>query len=104
MNEWTTMVIVFAVGIVLGVLFFLGLWYTVQKVTRSKTPAWWILGSFVFRIGIVILGFYYIGADNWQRLLACLAGFIVARFIVTYYTKPKEIIVGENRKEAQHEA
>ena len=104
MNEWVAMIIVFAVGLVLGVLFFLGLWYTVQKVTMSKTPALWILGSFVFRIGIVLLGFYYIGADNWQRLLACLAGFIVARFIVTYYTKPKEVTLGKQKNEIHHEA
>jgi F1F0 ATPase subunit 2 len=102
MKEWIEMVLVFMAGLALGAMFFLGLWYTVQKATTSKAPALWVLGSFLFRVGIVMLGFYYIGVGNWQKLLVCLAGFIVARFAVTYYTKPKEVV--KQRKEVHHEA
>lgn len=104
MKEWIEMVLVFMAGLALGTLFFLGLWYTVQKATTSKTPALWVLGSFLFRVGIVMLGFYYFGVGNWQKLLVCLAGFIVARFIVTHFTKPKESTQVKQRKEVHHEA
>ncbi len=87
MNEVVTMILVFLAGAVLGVLFFGGLWFTVKKSVNAKRPALLILTSFFLRIGITMMGFYVIGADNWQRILLCLLGFIVARFTVLYFTK-----------------
>lgn len=34
-----------------------------------------------------MIGFYFIGADDWHRLVGCLLGFIAARFAVLYFTK-----------------
>jgi F1F0 ATPase subunit 2 len=85
------MILVFVTGLALGALFFCGLWLTVKKATTSTRPALLILGSFVLRISIVVIGFYFIGAGNWQRLLMVLAGFIVARFLVIHFTKIKTI-------------
>ena len=40
-------------------------------------------------MSIVLAGFYLAGHEHWERLVACLAGFTVARFAVTYYrTRP----------------
>jgi len=62
------------------------------------------VGSFVFRVGIVMLGFYFISSGNWQRLVSCLLGFIAARFVVIHFTK----LIDEKHiqliKEAAHEA
>ncbi len=87
MNEISNMTLSFIGGIVLGTVFFAGLWFTVKKMVNAKIPALWVFGSFIFRVGIVLLGFYFIGAGNWQRLLVCLLGFIAARFIVIHFTK-----------------
>lgn len=78
MNE--TMVSIFAAltGILLGLLFFGGLWWTVWKGSSSKRPALWFLGSFILRMGIALAGFYLF-SDHWNRLLFCLGGFVVAR-------------------------
>lgn len=85
--ETVNMILIFLAGLAMGALFFGGLWFTVQKAVDAKIPALWIFVSFFLRIGITLLGFYFIGAGNWQRLLVCLAGFIVARFIVIQFTK-----------------
>ncbi len=74
-------------GLGLGTFFFYGLWLTVRKTLTAATPAIWMLGSFVVRMGITVTGFYYVGNGNWQRLLASLLGFIVARYLVIYLTR-----------------
>lgn len=87
MNEVIVMILVFAAGVILGIIFFGGLWFTVKKAVNAKMPGLWILSSFILRIGITLLGFYMVGGDNWRHLLVCLIGFIVARFAVLYFTK-----------------
>ena len=83
-------VLVFIVGMALGTLFFGGLWLTVKKAVTFKRPAIWFLGSLVLRVGLTMLGFYYISQGNWINLLICLLGFVVARFLVLGLTKNKE--------------
>ena len=100
MNETWKMILAFMAGLLLGALFFWGLWFTVKKTIPSTKPALLVLGSFFARMAIVLIGFYFIGAGNWQRLLIALLGFIIARFIVIYLTKAKQLTVKE---EADHE-
>lgn len=70
-------------GCLLGALFFFGLWWTVRKGISSKRPVLWFLGSLLLRTGIVLAGFFLISGGRWERLLACLLGFVSARFLVT---------------------
>ena len=91
-------------GLVLGIVFFGGLWFTVKKLITSKTPALLMMGSFIFRMGIVLAGFYFVGLGDWKKLIACLIGFIVARFAVIHYTKSVDEKTVQIKKEAVHEA
>ena len=100
MNEILIMILNFIVGIALGIIFFGGLWLTVKKAVTSTKPALFILVSFVIRIALVLLGFYFITAGNWQKLLMALAGFIIARFLVIYFTKTKQSSI---KKEVTYE-
>ncbi len=74
-------------GMLLGLFFFAGLWWTVRRGIASKRPARWFLGSMLLRTGVVMAGFYFIMGDSWQHLLTGLAGFSVARLIVTRWTR-----------------
>jgi F1F0 ATPase subunit 2 len=87
MNEFSGRVLALLAGLSLGAIFFGGLWWTVRKGVSSKHPALWFLGSMLLRMGIVLLGFYFVGRGNWQRLVACLIGFIIARFCVMRLTR-----------------
>ncbi len=104
MNETLSVILAFVAGIALGVIFFGGLWFTVKKLITAKVPALWMVGSFILRVGMVLLGFYFIGAGNWQRLLICLLGFIAARFIVIHFTKAIDAKQLQLKKEHIHEA
>jgi F1F0 ATPase subunit 2 len=87
MNEMLTMLLVWMVGVLLGVIFFVGLWWTVRKSVSSERPALWVFGSLLLRMGITLTGFYVVSGGQWQRLLLCLSGFIMARLAVTWRTR-----------------
>jgi F1F0 ATPase subunit 2 len=101
MNEIVILILTFIAGISLGLLFFGGLWFTVKKTLTSKKPALWVLGSFVARMALVLLGFYFIGAGSLNRFLITLSGFVIARFLVAYLTKENPEII---KKEVTNES
>lgn len=104
MSETLILAIAGVAGLVLGAVFFGGLWWTVRKGVVSPRPALWFLGSMLLRTGFVVAGFYFVGGGQWQRLLACLLGFISARFIVMQLTRAAVPIEQPNShaKEASH--
>ncbi len=69
-------------GMALGAIYFAGLWWTVKKGLAAQYPAVWFGASFLVRNAFVLAGFYWLAGAEWQRLLVCLAGFIIARFLV----------------------
>lgn len=70
-------------GGALGTFFFGGLWWTLRRSLASAQPVLWLAPSLILRIGVTLAGFYVVGQGDWRRLLACLVGFVIARFIVT---------------------
>ena len=83
MNELLTLTAAAVAGGVLGAMFFGGLWWTIQKGKASNHPAPWFLGSLVLRMSLALAGFYVVSGGHWERLAACLLGFVIARVIVT---------------------
>lgn len=74
-------------GMLLGGIFFGGLWWTVRLAVSSRWVVLWFFASMTLRTGLVLLGFYVIAGSDWQRWLAGLLGFTLARSIVTYLTQ-----------------
>ncbi len=70
MNETLTLVLAWVAGVVLGAIFFGGLWWTVRKGVSSKQPALWFFGSLLLRMSIVLAGFYFVS----RRSLGAAAG------------------------------
>ena len=87
MNEFLYLMLALLEGILLGVFFFAGLWWTVRQLDSSKHVSLLFLTSMLLRTSVVILGFYFILGDNWQRLLAGLLGFVIARIIITRFAR-----------------
>lgn len=87
MNEILPLMPAFLTGILLGGIFFGGLWWTVQKGLVSASPALWFMGSFLIRTAITVSGFYLMAAGSWQKLLSCLIGFVIVRFAITRFTR-----------------
>jgi len=68
-----------AAGMILGIIYFRGLWQTVLRLPDFKRPAWSMSWSFVARVGIVMSGFYFIMDGHLERLAMAMAGFILMR-------------------------
>ena len=88
MNEFLSLVLASVAGVALGTFFFGGLWWTVRRLVSTKRPALWFLGSLILRLSITLAGFYAIGQADWRRLLACMLGFMAARFVLLRITRP----------------
>ena len=77
----------FTAGVILGGIFFGGLWWTVRKGVLSGRPASWFLASLLLRMSISLTGFYLVSHGQWERLLLCLFGFMVARPITGQWVR-----------------
>lgn len=86
MNEILSLVPALVTGMLLGAMFFGGLWWTIRKGLSSTQPALWFIGSLLLRTSITLAGFYIISDGHWEKLLMCLLGFTMARPIVTRLT------------------
>jgi F1F0 ATPase subunit 2 len=77
-------------GIILGVVFFGGLWWTVRRALSSGRAALWFPGSFLARTAIALTGFYFAAQGDWRRMAGCVLGFLGARMCVVRFTRLKE--------------
>jgi F1F0 ATPase subunit 2 len=81
--------IAFAVcgGIVLGIVFFGGLLWTVKKGLGVSHPTLFFFFSYVLRTCIVASGLYWVASDRWQHLAAAFAGFLLIRWVCTSFSR-----------------
>lgn len=90
---WWELIPSFLAGSLLGAFFFGGLWWTVQRLPESRSPALLALASFVIRTAAVLGVFYLIisGLSEivWPRLAAALVGFILFRVITVSRICPR---------------
>ncbi len=102
MNDLLPLLFAGAAGLLLGAIFFGGLWWTVRKGLTARQPALWFFGSTLLRTGIALAGFYFVGRGDWRRLLACLLGFVIARFVVTWLIRAPSEDQSSRTAEASH--
>lgn len=89
-------------GILLGSVFFCGLWYTVIHGVKSSHPEIWFLVSFVVRMAWATGGFLVVSGGHWERLLACLGGFLLARGVVSCWLPLASVATPASTPEGNH--
>lgn len=99
MGELLPLALAGVAGVALGGVYFGGLWWTVREGVTSERPAALFLGSLILRMGLALGGLWWISAGHWERILAGLVGFIVARGLVSRLTRVK---VASPRQEGEH--
>ncbi len=81
----------FLIGIVLGGIFFGGLYWTVQRLDGIQNPSALFLVSFVVRMAILVAGLYYVSGSGYQAVLLTLLGILVIRYIMIFViNKPQD--------------
>lgn len=83
MNEALTLAGDLFAGVLLGALFFGGLWWTIRSASCSEWSGLVFAGSLLIRMAVAVTGFYLASHGDWRKLVACLAGFLLARISVT---------------------
>lgn len=91
MNDIRELMLAGAAGVLLGLIFFGGLWWTVRRALDSPRSGLWVAASLLLRMGIVAVGFVVVGAGDWRRLLSCLSGFLFARWLVVRLTAERTV-------------
>jgi F1F0 ATPase subunit 2 len=86
-NDFGPVIEALAAGLILGAVFFGGLWWTVLRGLTAANPALWFALSVLIRMAIMVSAFYYVARSGWPSLIACLCGFLVARIAVTRLTR-----------------
>jgi F1F0 ATPase subunit 2 len=99
MSDLAPLILAGLIGMFLGLFYFGGLWLTVRQLPTTQSPVILTLGSLVVRMAVTLGGFYLVmmgwpaaginPAARWQRLLACLVGFVVMRVIVVSRLRPQ---------------
>ena len=95
---------VFMGGMLLGLIFFGGLWFTVQKALGSKLPALWFGLSMFVRIGITLGGFYLLTRGNLLHFALCLPGFMLMKILFVQFTKQSARPAQHIKQEKNHAA
>ena len=101
MNDPVVWTLAWAAGVVIGLVFFGGLWWTIEQGLTSPNPALWFLTSLLLRMSVALGGFYFVSGGRWERLVACLIGFVVARLAVTWMTRSMTTL-SRSQKGTQH--
>ncbi len=101
-------------GLLLGAIFFGGLWWTVRRGLASRRPALWFIASLLLRMGMAMAGFYWLAREigqsagqqtgqlSWQPLLLCLLGFVLARPLVLWLSQQPTRQPTPSAMEARH--
>jgi F1F0 ATPase subunit 2 len=76
-----------AAGVLLGLFFFGGLWWTILRGLTSANPALWFGLSALLRLAVVSTGFFYIARSGLASMLLGLLGLVIARIVVTLRTR-----------------
>jgi F1F0 ATPase subunit 2 len=84
-------------GVLIGTLFFAGLWWTVVYGLRNKRPALVFVVSLLARFGLALIGFYVVGGAHLERLAACLIGFVASRLVIARLLRDHLGVVGRTR-------
>ncbi len=78
-------------GIIIGALYFGGLWLTLNRLTKTKSWSLWLGFSFLVRSSIAVAGFWLLGNGDWQRIVALLTGFMIVRFLSIKQIRPESL-------------
>ena len=74
----------FFIGLVLGLLYFAGLWLTIKNMYKSRSPIATSLLSFALRTAAIFLVLIFVARQgSFIDIIILLIGFIVGRFILS---------------------
>jgi len=87
-------------GILLGYLYFRGLWWTVQRMVEHHKPYRLALFSFFIRTLVAVAGFYLLLQFRWEALAVALLGFFSVRLAAVRKWGLEPLQLNKSREES----
>ena len=70
-------------GVLLGLLYFGGLWTTVRRLPGVSRPKTLLVSSFLVRLALVLAGMWWILQSDLVAFFLCLLSFFLVRVVMT---------------------
>lgn len=91
------MLIAFMVGVILGVVFFGGLQWTIARLAKVKYPTVFFMASLLIRMFILLCGFYLLKDGSYFNLPLALLGVFLVRIVMV--SNAKKVAAHANRND-----
>jgi F1F0 ATPase subunit 2 len=75
-------------GALVSLLYFAGLWWTVQRVAAARYPVVLLTASFLFRALLAVGALWLIVQGDVGRVLVALGAFLIVRSAVLWRVRP----------------
>jgi F1F0 ATPase subunit 2 len=76
-------------GLLMGIVYFGGLWLTVQRLREARRPALLALGSLAGRLAMMLLVLYLVTGGQWAGIGIYLLGFFIMRTVLVWRWGPR---------------
>lgn len=73
----------FIIGVILGIVYFGGLYFTVVNINKAKYPGLLMALSFILRMAVLLGVFFYISKNGYKNMIFALIGVIIVRIMMT---------------------
>ena len=77
----------FTIGIILGIVYFGGLYFTVVNINKAKYPGLLMALGFILRMAVLLGVFFYISKNGYKNMIYALIGVIIVRVLMTVKLK-----------------
>ena len=85
LDQTSTLMLSFVVGVAVGTCYWLGLRVTVRKLMLQQIGWYWLPLSVLLRLAFALSVFYLtLRIGSWMHLIATLVGFLAARWPFTH--------------------
>ena len=89
------MVVGFFGGFVLGLVFFGGLYWTIQQLPTVRHPSLLMAASMLVRMAVLLAGLYFLMAGGIKNLLAAVVGVMLVKVVMIARVRPKRPATSE---------
>lgn len=70
-------------GLLVGIVYFGGLWLTVKNLKNSEHPTKTLLTSWFLRNGVFVLSLWAVMRGDWRRALITFGAFLSVKLVMT---------------------
>lgn len=82
--NWIEILLALFAGIAVGLLYFGGLWWTVNRLQEANRPLAFYLASFAMRLSMIVVLVLLVLQVNTVHLFVGILGFFLARLFLVY--------------------